>query len=732
MTTTTIELGGGALPEGLHVVRARGAEGINVLPRWEVAVLLADGRLHAEDVVGSSVALRIVDGAEETSRNVDLLVTDLHHDGEGRDGGRYTLELSAPIALLGQRFGYRVFQNQTAKEIVAEVLKDAGIAPTSFVWRLSATYEKRLYCVQYGETEQAFLERLLADEGISFWFDFQGEDKPVVVFADDKSAHEGITGSILLPYEDPHGNVPYRHLFALAVTEAVVPTAFAVRDFDIRAPDVPIEGAAGDGALEIYEYPANVLTGAAAQARARVRLEQVRQQKARAEGSSNCIRLQPGRVVQVEGCADDWMNRRYVVTRVEHEWTGRTTNDAIPSAYRNHVSLAPHGELAYRPEPPRTAPSVTGLEPAFTSGPGGEEIHVDDLGRVKVRFPWDRSGVTDDTSSYWVRCLQMGMKGSMLLPRVGWEVPVVYMDGNPDRPFVLGRTYNGTMVVPYGLPGASATSTLQSATSPGGGSTNEIRMGDGAGKQEMFVHASKDQTVTVGGSAKTTVGANETHDVGLTLMLDVKASQTITVGASQSVNVGSDYSISVQGARSETIGGLEHIKVTANRIVNVGGAYSELIGALYGIQCNQSNTGVAGAFTQLIGGSLNVAGGLGVSETVLAARSEMVSGSKSLVSAGGASDDVTGAKNITAGPTSETAGGNIATGTKAAGSIKVGATAKIKAGGAVSIEAPSITIQAASLQTGEFSLSGGALSIKKGTTKIKGTIERKGSAKLQG
>jgi type VI secretion system secreted protein VgrG len=731
MAMVYVELGCGALPADARVVHTRGREAINALSRWEIRLLVPEGTaVDTDGAVGAPAALRVVDEGEGTRRTIGLIVTAVSHDEDGRDGSYYTVELGPPELLLTRRAGYRVFLDKTTKEIVGEILSGAGIAADSVVWRLSGAYGKRLHCVQYDETEWAFIERLLADEGISYWFDFQGDEKPVLVLADDKGAHEGITGSVLIPYEDAHGVVSARHLFNLMLTESMVVGAVALRDYDVRAPEVFIEGSAGEGPFEHFEYPANVLGSDAAKTRARARLEQLQRHQRCAEGASDCIRMQAGRVIQIEGCADEWMNRRYLVTSVEQQLAEGAQNDAATSQYTNRLTLVPHGEIPYRPDLPRAVPRVTGIEPATTTGAPGEEIHVDDLGRVKLRFPWDRSGIIDDKSSYWVRCLQMGMSGTMLLPRVGWEVPVVYLDGNPDRPFVLGRTYNATMVVPYGLPGGAATTTLQSATSPGGGSTNEIRMGDSAGKQEMFIHATKDQTVTVGGSATTSVSANETHDVNLSLIVSVKASQSLSVGASQSVNVGTNYGTSIKGARTEMIGGMEAIKVTANRIVAATGAYSELIGGFYGIQCNQSNTGTAGAFTQLVGGSLNVAGGLGVSETILAARTEIVGGSKSLIALGGASDSVTGLKSITAAAMKETAGGKVATGTKAAGSIKVGASATMKAGGNIVIEAPTITIEAAVIHTNEFSLAGGSMKIKKGTTKVKGTIERKGGAKL--
>jgi type VI secretion system secreted protein VgrG len=372
-----------------------------------------------------------------------------------------------------------------------------------------------------------------------------------------------------------------------------------------------------------------------------------------------------------------------------------------------------------------------GIETAVTTGPRGEEIHVDDLGRVKLRFPWDRSGITDDRSSAWARCLQMNLGGAMLLPRVGWEVPVAYIDGNPDRPFVLGRLYNATAVTPYALPAAAATTTLQSATSPGGGSTNELRMSDVAGGQEMFVHASKDQSVAVGGNARTTVSGDETHDVGLALGVSVHGSQTLTVGASQSVNVGGSYATAVKGARSESIGGAEIVSVTANRTVAAAGAYAEVVGGFYGLQCNQSNTQVKGGFAQGIGGAMVLAAGHGTSESVAALRTLVVGGVRNIVAAGACEESVRGSKTVTAGPVRETAAGNVATKVLASGSVKVGGSATLTAGGDFVVEAPSITLDVSgSLSAGDLSIAGGTLKATSGTTLVKGTIKRQGGAKV--
>ena len=553
---------------------------------------------------------------------------------------------------------------------------------------------------------------------------------PALVFADAHDAHDGILDPDILRFVDASGMVSIRAFHEFDLAEEITPDAVHVREFDVRQPDLYIEGTAGTGVREHFEYPASVLTKDAAVARAKVRLEQLQRFGTSARGRSDCVRLQPGRLVRLEGLADAPMNQRYLITEVSHEFTAAGPNqpDAIP--YRNTVRMVPSGKMAFRPEPPEDAERMSGLTSAITTGPTGEEIHVDDLGRVKVRFVWDRSGITDDRSSAWTRCMQIAMGGAMLLPRVGWEVPIGYLDGDPDRPTVLGRMYNATAVVPYSLPHASATTTLQSATSPGGGSTNEIRMGDAGGGQELFIHASRDQTVSVGGSATTKVGASETHDVALSYSLSVAGSQTHAVAGTQSVDVATDYATSVKGGRTESIGAAELNEIEANRFVGTG-AYAELIGAAYTLRCNQSNTIVSGGSMHAIGAALGMASGLGNSDSVEALRTEHVGGMRSFL-VGKYGESVTGIKSVTAGPSTERAGGKVVTHASAAGNIKVGAGADITAAADVILSAPTITIDVGgSLTAGALSMSGGTLKATKGTTKVKGTIKRTGGAKVE-
>jgi type VI secretion system secreted protein VgrG len=543
-----------------------------------------------------------------------------------------------------------------------------------------------------------------------------------------------------------------------------------LRDVDVQRPAVPVDGEAGQGALEVFEYPSNLVIPEAAAARAKVRLQQLRRHAATLSAQSANARLRAGRVVEVTGAADDCFSGKFLITRVEHELTApvddggsgrqaglrpqtpvehgagapvhdRSSADSAGSApkppvpYRNRLTLVPFDpSVPHRPPLPTTRPVIDGLENAIVTGPPGEEIHVDDLGRIKVRFFWDRSGIHDDKSSRWVRTLQMNLAAPQMLPRVGWEVPVIYENGDPDRPFVLGRLYNGGAPPPYGMPGKSATSTLQSATSPKDGTTQEIRLGDTAGSEEAFVHATKDQTVSVGGSHKVQVAGNRTDDVKKSQSLQVDASQTSTIGANQTITVGADGTIAVEGARSETVGGNETVGVTGTYAVTVKGAYVELVGGLYSLRCNQSNATVQGAFTQVVGAALSTTAGLGTHQSVAGARTEVVGGARSFAAASSYADSTTGLKKITAGAASESANADMAWKAGARAQIQAGGAISIQGGGKVVFEGAVISVTAATLTAhgGSTAKLAGALKSSSTVKLAAPTVKKNGKVEVEG
>jgi len=701
-------------------------ERMGALPEWRVDVTL---QVPCEDlaaVVGAEAELSLADG--ENVRTLALRVVRVALIGHARHGIQYEVFLSGRAYPLRLREGYRIFQAKTAQQIIEELLTDAGVPSDEVSFRLAGKYVERPYCVQYGETEWAFVERLCAEEGINVWSDQSDDGAPLLVFGDHDAAHASIIGSeadgMTLTFEDESGLMHRTATIAgLEHRYRLVHDRVHVRDFDIQNPDLEIEAHAGEGALEYYEFPGYNPHEDAAKAKAAVRLEQVQREEVVAHGRTPCVRIWPGRVVDLQGCTDEDQNGKHLVVRVEHHLAQAALGRSDAVRYGNTVELVPYGRgRTYRPDVPRNVPRVDGIDTAVTTGPAGEEIHVDDLGRVKLRYRWDRSGVADDKSSFWARTLQMNMFGSMILPRVDWEVPVFYAHGNPDHPIVLGRLYNGTAPVPYGQPAQCATTTLQSGTSPADGTTHEVRMGDDAGGQEVFVHATKDQSVAVGGNHAVTVGSNETLDVTKSYALHVKGSQSRTVGGDQTVVVGANCSLK-SGARKETIGGAELINIKGSLNCEVAGGYAEVVGAVYGIQCNQSNTVVQGAFTQTVAGPYATVSGLGFNNAAAAVRLHDVGGARVCNASSTFADSTKGTKSITAGAVKLDASTKVVTAVDGDGATTC-AQATMKAGGKLRFEADTITINAA----GGFRMSGGSKLDLNGTFKPKGKVKRVASS----
>ena len=652
------------------IVHLSGVEGMNELPAWTVVVEIARGDVDLEAALGASAAVVFADD-DGWLRQLDLVVIDIAYVGASRRGHRYDLTLSAGAWILGQRVGCRIFQKLGANEIVQQVLDEAGIPSSQSEWRQAEPLHQREQCVQYAESDWDFVQRLLADEGINYWLD-TNDGESLLVFGDHPGAHELIDGDGTMRFEDGGGlgrSASSLHAFerGLRMTHEAV---YLVDD-DVDRPDVPIEGRAGGGPLEYYEYPAWMPDAATAQRRATVRLEQQQRLRQWARAESHSARLVPGRTVRVEGLADGSLEGTYLVVRVEHDLM-QSADESEPRHYSCSALLVPHGGAGYhRPAPPGSVPRIDGLESAVITGPAGETVHVDELGRVKLRFPWDRSGIADDGSSCWTRSLQLDLDGSMMLPRIGWEVSVAYRDGCLDHPLVLAKLYNAAATVPYPLPESKATASLMSGTVPGDGSVNELRLSDDAGKQQFAVQASGDQSLTIGGTLTTMVTANEKYNVKGNITETIEGSQTVSVGGNQTITVGSGCMTKVGGARSVTVGGMEKIGVDLDRVLDCGSTYAEVVGGLYFIRCNQAADTLKADLMNTVGGAVTIAAGGGVNESVVGTRNEVCGGPR-VIDAAMYEDKAYGVKTLTCGASTLTAGADVLTKVKASAVVSAG------------------------------------------------------------
>jgi type VI secretion system secreted protein VgrG len=695
-----------------RVIAVDAREAMNELPRWRLELLAGDAEVDLAAAAGAPAVLTLLDELELSTRTIDLMIVEAAYEGPERHGHRYTVELSVPFWRCTLRRGYRLECELSALEMVQKVLEKAGLA-AQVEPRIAGDTFQRDQITQYAETDWGFVERLLAEVGFSYWFEDRG-GKCLCVIGDSHGSHDTIASPATLPFVDEPGLVPgQRSVHGLERSESLTSTGAMVRDFDVRQPDVVIEGKAGDDQRLWFEYPAFV-PGDQAATRAAVRLEQLMRDEVLAGADSDCMRLQPGRLVTIEGAAEDAFNVEYVITRVEHAYREPTPQDPRLLAYRNRVELAPIATRPFRPAVPATRPRLDGLDRAITTGPSGEEIHVDDLARVKLRFLWDQSGITDDKSSTWARGLQWSLTGSMFLPRVGWEVGVMFVDGSPDRPFVVQRLYNGTAVVPYSLPGAAATTAIKSVSSPGGGGITELRLADDAGKMAMYIHAAKDQSVTVGSDSKAAITASLDHDITLSLTSVINGAHDILVRAFRTVDVATDYATNVKGSHVNIVAAAEIQWVSANRVVETS-TYFEGIGGAYVLSCNQSNLIVNGGYVNINIGRCRLRALISGAENVAGARVEVITQNHHIEHSGTFTDNPWGLKRISAGDGVENAGSDV--GCSAPWGLIQGAIAEVKAPD-IAIHGRSITIKAPTLKAEALELSGGALKCS-GSTLLK-------------
>jgi type VI secretion system secreted protein VgrG len=661
------------------------------------------GELHAfvtdhargpapRDLVGKPALVTLQSGADE--RTIAGYVVEAERTTQRGDdasdlGARLTLR---PRAFrLTQRTDCRTFQRLSAPEIVKEVLAGVGLGDADQRWQLTGSYPARTYTAQYRESDWAFVRRLLSEEGIAFAVEASSE-KDVLVFFDADLGD--VEGDNEIPFGTGDGLRAHRDaITGLVEEQATTPGKVHLRDYDFTHPSLKLDAKAeadeaAEKALEIYAYPGRFTDPAVGDRYARVLLDAVRARREVVHGQATTLRLHAGRRFQLTEHPYEPLNREYLLLSVETAYQARRHDgESERAGVRVSFEAIPAEKTTYRPPRLPRALAAPGAQLATTTGAPGEEIHPDEHGRVKVLFPWDRLGKADDSSSLWIRTCQLPLGGSMLTPRVGWEVSLNFTDGDPDQPLVFGRMVNAVHPPPYPLPKNKTRMSIQTATTPGGGSTNEIRMDDKAGAEEMFMNASKDASVSAGNNATDAVGNNETKSIGGNQSLAVTDSMSASVGASQSLTVGGTQSLHVATKMVDDVGS-HALAIGGGRDVKAGGDHKRTVGGA-------STLGVGGSQIDLVAGSVDEQGMATMDDKVGAALVELTPASRSVVVRGARTENAGAAKIILA------AGGR---------AVKIGADLKQKVGGAILTK---ISRDRADVSAGDLlEIAGGAQLIK--------------------
>lgn len=623
-----------------QALRFRLSDGIDTVPALICEIIDAQGAPAPLDLVGKPLTLTLTHSLGGEAVVFEAWVTEASRTTEESEASPGTTVLAHPkLHRLRHRTNCRVFREQSVVDIVTTVLTDAGLDGGQ--WDLVESYAPRVHVAQYRETDFDFVRRILAEVGIGFYVD-TAEDR--VVFFDGPPPD--ITGPKEVPFEHGGGLLGAHDVITEIehVTDLCSGKTY-LRDRDFERPRLELnveaeEGSEREKQLEVYDYPGRYVDEAEGDLHARVLLEALRARGERLDGEAHTLRLRVGHAFALGQHPYAPLNRDYLIAsvRIAHDETKDETKGEQSTSLRFEALPTTR---RYRPAPIPRAQTAPGAHLATTTGPAGAEIHPDEHGRVKVLYPWDRGGKADETASRWVRTSQIPLGGSMLTPRVGWEVCTRFRDGDVDLPLVFGRMYNADHPPPYALPEHKARMSIQTATTPGDGSTNELRMDDTAGEEEMFMNASKDASVSAGNNATEDVGNNETRSVGGNQDLNVTDSlenvvsgaQTLTVGGNQGVHTST---FMVDDVKSHTL------SVGGNKDIKAGGDHNRTVTAA-------SSLVIGGMQVDLVAGSVDEATLSTMSDTIGAVLLEMTAGDRTISCMGARSEDCGAAKLILSG-----------------------------------------------------------------------------------
>ncbi|MCV9879827.1 type VI secretion system Vgr family protein [Brenneria izbisi] len=560
----------GALPAGTFaVVDFRLDEGLNRPFSLSLSLASAQPDIDFGAVLDQPCEL-LVWYEGELQRRVSGIVSGFTQGDTGFRRTRYQAEVHPALWRLGLRSNARIFQAQKPEEIIATLLDEAGI--TDYAFALRHEHAQREYCVQYRESDLAFINRLAAEEGLYYFHEYE-EGKHRLVFADDAGALG--KGPDLFFNLATQGLSEGAYVRRFHYAERVSTAEVELKDYSFKTPAYGLSHQKTGSELEHqresyqhYDYPGRFKQDPSGKAFSGYRLDALRAGAVTGEGESNCAGLMPGCAFSLTEHPNAALNIAWQIVGVTHVGQQpqalEEESGGEPTTLSNSFSVV-KGKTTWRALMPYK-PMVDGPQIATVVGPAGEEIYCDEYGRVKLQFPWDRYGASDDQSSCWVRVSQGwagGQYGMIAIPRIGHEVIVSFLEGDPDQPIITGRTFHATNPTPYPLPENKTRTTLRTTTHKGSG-FNELRFEDQAGQEEVFIHAQKDMNTVVLNNRSTAVNVDHSENIGQDQTISVQRNQTVSVIQDQVTEIQGQQTIAVTGNRNTTVDDNNSLQVKNN------------------------------------------------------------------------------------------------------------------------------------------------------------------------
>jgi len=584
-----------------------GHEVISGLFEFQITALSENLDVDADSIVGKSCCVEIKD---EKGRFFHGYISEFTY-GEVTAGGsgvafrEYRMQMVPWLWFLSQTNDHRIFQEKTTKEIVELVFQDLGFSDYEFNVDAATARE---YCVQHNESDLNFVSRLLEEEGIAYYFKHE-KSKHTLVMVDQKNAYDELPETKL---EYSKGTTSDTQIFSWEHLYKFKKGQWTLNDYDFKTPTRDLianiaskSKFANNKKFEHYEYPGLFESGAGSTL-VKVRLDAEETDRDTALAKSNCATFYAGGRFALAKHSAASERGEYIILSIYHRAEDRSyyMQGEQGSSYSNEFVCTP-SDIHIRPKLEHQKPFMRGPQSALVVGPSGEEIYVDEHGRIKVQFIWDREGKKDENSSCFIRVMQTwagNQWGASFIPRIGHEVIVDFLDGDPDRPIITGTVYNGKNKPPFESKtqsGIRTRSTLEGSAS----NCNEFRFDDKKGAEQIFFHAEKDldtevennetltvendRTKNVSNNESATIGNNRSKSVGKDETESIGKNKSISVGENHSESIGGDKSLNVSGEHNESIGKAMTISVGKDLKESVSGVYQESVTKEYALKAKE-------------------------------------------------------------------------------------------------------------------------------------------------
>ncbi len=554
--------------DALLLERLNGQEEMSKLFKFQLEMVSERDSIAAKDIVGKNVTFT-VDLPDQTPRYFNGFVSRFSFCGTEGRLSRFKAEVVPWFWFLDQTADCRIFQGETVPQIVKKIfdeMKFTDYEDKELFKDDEKKHPKRDYCVQYRETDFHFISRLLEEEGIFYFFRHEN-GKHVLVLGEKPGAYRDCQEYEVSCAASPNTTDPAEKIRTWEHQYEFRPGKFAQTDYDFENPGTPLvtgtktvvklDGVAG---YEMFDFPGLYKEKGVGEELMKVRMEEIEAAHDVVRGTSICRTFTPGGKFKLVGhAASGEEGKIYIITSVQHSaslgGSYQTGGGGGGEAeYRNSFVCIPDA-VNFRPQRTTVKPVVRGAQSALVVGPEGEEIHTDEFGRVRVQFFWDREHQKNDKSSFWARvCHPWAGKnwGMIAIPRIGQEVIIDFLEGDPDRPIIIGRVYNADQMPPYPLPDQAMVSGVKTNSTPGGDGYNEISMDDTKGKEKLTIHGQFDMATTVEHNLSETVKTgNRTMTVSSgtsSVTIQGNASLTVKAGRRKVDVTGGDYEATASDA----------------------------------------------------------------------------------------------------------------------------------------------------------------------------------------